>query len=121
MIRVHALGKFPDLLAASAHSPAMLVYLDNAQSRQPSPNENHARELLELHTLGVDGGYTYSDIQAVARAFTGWSVDRLRRGTNQAGDFVYLPDWHDPEPKIALGQELPGGKGDGNRVLEISR
>jgi len=116
VIRAHALGSFPDMLAASAHSPAMLVYLDNAQSRQPSPNENYARELLELHTLGVDGGYTYADIQAVARAFTGWSVERLRRGT---GDFVYLSDWHESEPKIALGQELPGGKGDGDRVLEI--
>ena len=116
VIRAHALGSFPDMLAASAHSPAMLVYLDNAQSRQPSPNENYARELLELHTLGVDGGYTYSDIQAVARAFTGWSIERVRRG---AGNFVYLSDWHDSEPKIALGQELPGGKGDGDRVLEI--
>jgi uncharacterized protein (DUF1800 family) len=116
VIRAHALGKFPDLLAASAHSPAMLVYLDNAQSRQPSPNENYARELLELHSLGVDGGYTYNDIQAVARAFTGWSVSRLRRGT---GQFAYLPDWHDPDPKTALGEVLPGGKGDGDRVLEI--
>jgi uncharacterized protein (DUF1800 family) len=119
VIRAHALGSFPEMLAASAHSPAMLVYLDNAQSRQPSPNENYARELLELHTLGVDGGYTYADIQAVARAFTGWSVERLRRGANQAGDFAYLANWHDPEPKIALGQELPGKKGDGDRVLEI--
>jgi uncharacterized protein (DUF1800 family) len=108
VIRTHALGKFPEMLAASAHSPAMLVYLDNAHSRQPSPNENYARELLELHTLGVDG--------SVARAFTGWSVDRFRRGT---GQFVYLPDWHDPDPKTALGEALPGGKGDGDRVLEL--
>ena len=119
VIRANALGSFPEMLAASAHSPAMLVYLDNAQSRQPSPNENYARELLELHTLGVDGGYTYADIQAVARAFTGWSVEPLRRGANQAGDFAYLANWHDPEPKFALGQELPGGKGDGDRVIEI--
>ena len=116
VIRAHALGSFPDMLAASAHSPAMLVYLDNAQSRQPSHNENYARELLELHTLGVDGGYTYNDIRAVARAFTGWSVSRLRRGP---GQFVYLPDWHDPDPKTALGEALPGGKGDGDRMLEI--
>lgn len=116
VIRTHALGKFPEMLAASAHSPAMLVYLDNAHSRRPSPNENYARELLELHTLGVDGGYTYNDIQSVARAFTGWSVDRFRRG---AGQFVYLPDWHDPDPKTALGEALPGGKGDGDRVLEL--
>ena len=116
VIRAHALGKFPDMLTASAHSPAMLVYLDNAQSRQPSPNENYAREILELHTLGVDGGYTYADIQALARAFTGWSVGGFRRDT---GEFIYLPNWHDTDPKTLLGQELPGGKRDGDRALEI--
>ena len=119
VIRAHALGKFPEMLAASAHSPAMMVYLDNARSRQPSPNENYARELLELHTLGVDGGYTYNDIQSVARAFTGWSVDGFRRDANNVGQFVYLTNWHDPDPKMALGEVLPGGKRDGDRVLEI--
>ncbi len=119
VIRSNALGTFPDMLAASAHSPAMLVYLDNAHSRQPSPNENYAREILELHTLGVDGGYTYADIQAVARAFTGWSVGGFQRNTDQAVQFAYLPDWHDNDPKIVLGQKLPGGNGDGDRVLEI--
>jgi len=119
VIRPHALGKFPDLLRASAHSPAMLVYLDNARSQQPSPNENYARELLELHSLGVDGGYTHTDIEAVARAFTGWTVGTFRRSADQAGQFVYRPAWHDEDPKTALGQELPGGKGDGDRVLEI--
>ena len=119
VIRPHALGKFPDLLRASAHSPAMLVYLDNARSQQPSPNENYARELLELHSLGVDGGYTHTDIEAVARAFTGWTVGTFRRSADQAGQFVYRPAWHDEDPKTALGQELPGGEGDGDRVLEI--
>src|SRR5262249_17121949 len=87
-IRPHILGKFKDLLLATAHHPAMLVYLDNWQSVAPPPpeaqprpgprrnarglNENYARELLELHTLGVDGGYTQKDIIAVARCFTGW-------------------------------------------------
>ena len=119
VVRAHALGKFPDMLRASAHSPAMLIYLDNAQSQRPSPNENYARELLELHTLGVEGGYTYSDIQNVARAFTGWSVGGFRRRADQAGQFVYLQDWHDANPKTVLGSELPGGKGDADRVLEI--
>ncbi len=97
----------------------MLVYLDNAQSSQPEPNENYARELLELHTLGVDGGYSYNDIQAVARAFTGWSVERLRRRGNQPGGFVYRSEWHDTEAKTVLDQSLPGGQADGDRVLEI--
>jgi uncharacterized protein (DUF1800 family) len=119
VIRPHALGKFPDLLRASAYSPAMLVYLDNARSQQPSPNENYARELLELHSLGVDGGYTHTDIEAVARAFTGWTVGTLRRPGEQAGQFVYRPAWHDENPKTALGQDLPGGQEDGDRVLEI--
>ena len=119
VIRPHALGKFPDLLRASAQSPAMLVYLDNARSQQPSPNENYARELLELHSLGVDGGYTHTDIEAVARAFTGWTVGTFRRSGEQAGQFVYRPAWHDEYAKTALGQQLPGGKADGDRVLEI--
>ncbi|MFQ5942908.1 MAG: DUF1800 domain-containing protein [Anaerolineales bacterium] len=119
VIRTHALGKFPDMLTASAHSPAMLVYLDNARSQHPSPNENYARELLELHTLGVDGGYTYADIQAVARAFAGWSVGGFRRTADRAGEFTYLRNWHDPEPKSVLGDELPGGKADGDRVLKL--
>jgi len=119
VIRPHALGNFPDLLRASAHSPAMLVYLDNARSQQPSPNENYARELLELHSLGVDGGYTHTDIEAVARAFTGWTVGTLRQSAGQAGKFVYRPAWHDEDPKTALGQTLPGGKQDGDRVLDI--
>ncbi len=119
VIRAHALGSFPELLRASAHSPAMLVYLDNAQSRQPEPNENYARELMELHSLGVDGGYSHADIDAVALAFTGWSVEGLRRGGRSAGEFTFRAEWHDRGPKTVLGYELPGGQADGDRVLKI--
>ena len=93
-IRPHVLGKFRDLLEATAKSPAMLFYLDNwqsvgradagrAQRRQPRArglNENYGRELLELHTLGVDGGYTQKDVTEVARCFTGWTIDQPQRG-----------------------------------------
>jgi uncharacterized protein (DUF1800 family) len=119
VIRAHALGSFPDLLRASAHSPAMLVYLDNAQSKYPEPNENYARELLELHTLGVDGGYSYADILTVARAFTGWTVGALRRRQDRAAQFVYLANWHDEDEKTFFGEALPGGEGDADGVLEI--
>ena len=118
-IREHALGRFPDLLEASAHSPAMLVYLDNAQSQTPQPNENYGRELLELHSLGVDGGYTHDDVYAAARAFTGWSVVGLRDRQPDVGAFVYRPEWHDDGPKVFLGQPLPGGKADGDQILQI--
>src|SRR5205085_12625458 len=72
-IRPRTLGRFRDLLAAVAQSPAMLSYLDNYVSTKTAPNENFARELLELHTMGVDGGYTQTDVAEVARAFTGWT------------------------------------------------
>ncbi len=92
VIRPHALGRFPDLLRATARHPAMLYYLDNwlsvrpgfvrrggpDQGRRAGLNENYARELMELHTLGVDGGYTQRDVTEVARAFTGWTIDRPR-------------------------------------------
>jgi uncharacterized protein (DUF1800 family) len=200
VIRPRALGKFRDLLGAVAHSPAMLFYLDNAQSRadsthsvlgrpfagragrgrqrpganQPGPNpqqiarfcessdrannlpprlrqappqvidnitrgstaecvdamtqvtmaaqrparglnENYARELMELHTLGVDGGYTQQDVIEVARALTGWTIDQQR------GSFRFDPMWHDADPKTVLGVRLPGGRGleDGEQVLDI--
>ena len=114
VIRPHALGSFGDLLSASAHSPAMLVYLDNVVNEKSHPNENYAREIMELHTLGVDGGYTEQDVQETARAFTGWSV-------NHNGEFTYIDEWHDYGPKTILGQTVraDGGKEDGNRVLEI--
>jgi len=134
-IRPHVLGKFRDLLGATAHSPAMLFYLDNwmsvdpeapalgrrAQSAAQAPrrglNENYARELMELHTLGVDGGYTQKDVTEVARAFTGWSIDRPREG----GEFRFAPRLHDAGAKTVLGHLIKagGGESDGEQVLDI--
>ncbi|MEK6407302.1 MAG: DUF1800 domain-containing protein [Acidobacteriota bacterium] len=187
VIRPRALGKFRDLLLATAESPAMLYYLDNwlsaspdskqprpprpqngqppspapaANPRQPDPampalgsdqnasmiakkesdpqssilnpqspppprpaprkpgiNENYARELMELHTLGVDGGYTQKDVQEVARCFTGWTIDRPFQG----GGFVFRPWMHDDGAKTVLGVTMPAGGGiaDGRRVIDI--
>jgi uncharacterized protein (DUF1800 family) len=91
-IRPHALGKFEDLVLATAQHPAMLLYLDQAQSTSRGLNENYARELMELHTLGVNGGYTQDDVRTLARMLTGWSVDiaggqafRFRQGAHEAG------------------------------------
>ncbi len=128
-IRPHALGKFKDLVLATAHHPAMLFYLDNWMSvRSDFPsraggkgpkglNENYARELMELHTLGVDGGYTQEDVTEVARCFTGWTIDRPREG----GGFVFRPLAHDNGAKIVLGSRIPsgGGKMDGEQVINI--
>ena len=129
-IRPHVLGKFRDLLEATAKSPAMLFYLDNWQSvganvplpRGPNAvrrglNENYGRELLELHTLGVDGGYTQKDVTEVARCFTGWSIDRPQLG----GSFVFTPRLHDRGEKTVLGVKIPAGGGiqDGEKVLDI--
>src|SRR5499425_866520 len=129
--RPHALGRFKDLLRATAQSPAMLFYLDNWLSASPNSlaarfapnnrrrglNENYARELMELHTLGVDGGYTQKDVQEVARCFTGWTI----RKPNEEGIFFYNPAQHDNGPKEVLGVKIPagGGIGDGERVLDI--
>ncbi len=114
--RAHALGKFRDLLFASAQSPAMLDYLDNDVSDKDHPNENYARELMELHTLGVDGGYTETDVTEVARAFTGWT-------NNPAWDgfFTFDAEMHDTGAKTILGNALPAGRGieDGLQVLDI--
>lgn len=114
VIRPHVLGKFSDLLRASAHSPAMLTYLDNIVNEKSHPNENYAREIMELHTLGVDGGYTEKDIQEVARCFTGWTV-------NGRGRFEFDDSMHDDGEKTVLGEKIPagGGKRDADRVLEI--
>ncbi len=78
VLRKHALGNFESMLVASAVHPAMLVYLNNAQSTGQNPNENYARELLELHTVGVDGGYTERDVQRSALLLTGWSVEQSK-------------------------------------------
>ncbi|HYJ86924.1 MAG TPA: DUF1800 domain-containing protein [Pyrinomonadaceae bacterium] len=178
-IRPNAMGKFSDLLAATAQSPAMLFYLDNFQSvspnaqtafgpgqrrqrdrmlgamdRQANPqdremarndpppnpqrqrrgiNENYARELMELHTLGVEGGYTQKDVQEVARCFTGWTIYAPRGGgaaaaalagraaRREPGTFFFNPRVHDEGEKVVLGQKIPAGGGikDGLTVLEI--
>jgi len=159
VIRPHVFGNFRDLLGATAHSPAMLFYLDNFQSSSPnaavviSPemerrlndprlrpeqrrqlmqrlqtrqpqqrpqrglNENYARELMELHTLGVDGGYTQKDVIEVARALTGWTIDQPRMG----GSFLFRPQMHDAGEKVILGANFPkgGGQEEGERVLDM--
>jgi uncharacterized protein (DUF1800 family) len=130
-IRPYAMGKFPDLVRATAYHPAMLFYLDNWLSARPDfivpvgpnrgrkagLNENYARELMELHTLGVDGGYTQKDVTEVARAFTGWTIDRPQTD----GHFIFRPGMHDGGEKIVLGQRIPagGGRDDGERVIAI--
>jgi hypothetical protein len=113
VVRRYALGRFRDLLFASAQSPAILLYLDNAVSSKDHPNENYARELMELHTLGVDGGYTEQDVVEVARAFTGWGV--------RGGEFFFDINQHDMDEKIILGVTLPAGRGieDGLQVLDM--
>jgi uncharacterized protein (DUF1800 family) len=159
VIQPHALGKFKDLLAATAKSPAMLFYLDNFLSadpraaqriaqermmrqqmryggfgrpwppRMPPPNpqaqqkrqerglnENYGRELMELHTLGVDGGYTQKDVTEVARCFTGWTIDKPR----EHPEFKFDDRLHDPDPKVVLGKKIhAGGMKDGEQVLDL--
>jgi uncharacterized protein (DUF1800 family) len=110
--RGHALGKFEDLVLASARHPAMLAYLDQAQSvadgtlgRQGKTrglNENYARELMELHTLGVDGGYSQTDVHELARVLTGWTVS-----PQEASGFRFAPRLHDQGDKLVLGQRFP--------------
>ncbi|HKY45979.1 MAG TPA: DUF1800 domain-containing protein [Pyrinomonadaceae bacterium] len=147
-IRPHAMSKFSTLLQATAQSPAMLFYLDNFQSVSPNAmqrpraqqqrrgiNENYARELMELHTLGVDGGYTQKDVQEVARCFTGWTIFQPRGGAaairtergsavsafRDAGTFFFNARTHDDGEKTVLGHKIPAGGGikDGLTVLDI--
>jgi uncharacterized protein (DUF1800 family) len=147
VIRPHALGKFEDLLVATAKSPAMLFYLDNWMSvgpnspqalgiplrpngpygrRFPPParpnrpkrpnglNENYGRELLELHTLSVNGGYSQRDVTEVAKVFTGWTIDKPAEG----GTFKFEARMHEPGPKTVLGHRIkPKGEGEGLEVL----
>ena len=123
VIRAHALGNFRALLRASAVSPAMLWYLDGRVNRVTKAgekaNENYARELLELHTLGVHGGYTQQDVMEVARCLTGWTV-RDRKKLFK-GRVEFNARQHDDGAKRVLGQEIPAGLGalDLDRVLEI--
>jgi uncharacterized protein (DUF1800 family) len=152
VIQPHTLGKFRDLLTASAKSPAMLFYLDNFLSADPRAaqreaeeryarqmaryrgfgpppvppsqqkkndrglNENYGRELMELHTLGVDGGYTQKDVTEVARCFTGWTIEKPR----QHPEFKFDDRLHDPDPKYVLGKKIhAGGMRDGEEVLDL--
>src|ERR1051326_4188411 len=141
VIRPRALGKFKDLLVATATSPAMLFYLDNAQSVGPdSPqaqniakraanlkpgqappivpglNENYGRELMELHTLGVDGGYTQKDVTEVAKVFTGWGVS----GPQDGWRFTFDPKRHEPGDKFVLGHVIhEAGQQEGMEVLDL--
>lgn len=114
VIRPHALGYFRDLLHASAKSPAMLLYLDNETNRVDGLNENYGRELLELHTLGVDGGYAETDVVETARCLSGWSVSR------DTGEFLFRPYWHDRGAKQVMEFQIPAGGGieDGERLLD---
>jgi uncharacterized protein (DUF1800 family) len=129
-IRPYVFGHFKDMLLATARHPAMLFYLDNWQSqaprediplppgaRRPGLNENYGRELMELHTLGVDGGYTQNDVIAVARAFTGWSIYDPQR----FAEFQFNPAFHDRKEKVVLGHTIPamGAEGDGLAVIDI--
>jgi uncharacterized protein (DUF1800 family) len=139
VIRPQVLGNFRDLLGAVAHSPAMLIYLDNWQSaapntqmvnrgrigmlQRPAPrrqarglNENYARELMELHTLGVDGGYTQQDVVELARILTGWTIE----GPRQGGGFLFRPAMHDSGTKTFLGTRFDGsGRDEGERALDL--
>jgi uncharacterized protein (DUF1800 family) len=105
VIRRHALGSFRDLLRASATSPAMLVYLDGEANAAGKPNENYAREVMELHTLGVDGGYTQRDVMELARALTGWRV----RSAFWRGRIFFEKIRHDPGIKEVLDLRLRSG------------
>ncbi len=134
VIRAHALGKFKDLLVATAQSPAMLFYLDNWLSMGPKSaaavaankgkpgqatlglNENYGREVMELHTLSVNGGYTQQDVTELARVLTGWTIQPLEQGAA----FQFDPKKHEPGDKIVLGQTIPeNGINEGMQVLDI--
>jgi uncharacterized protein (DUF1800 family) len=148
VIRTHAMGKFEDLLVATAKSPAMLFYLDNwlsvgpdsasapaipeqarwrrrfpppnrlakAKNRRAGLNENYGRELMELHTLGVNGGYTQKDVTEVARVFTGWTIKQPRQG----GDFAFEERMHEPGDKFVLGHRIKSnGEKEGMELLHL--
>ena len=133
VIRTHVLGRFSDMVLASARHPAMLLYLDNVQSVGPgSPgarqaarrgrerglNENYARELLELHTLGAGGGYSQKDVEELARIFTGWRVTDLEiEGEAVPRGFLYRGGLHEPGGKTVLGKRYSGGEEEGVHVI----
>lgn len=136
VIRKHALGTFPELLAASAKSPAMLWYLDGRVNRKrkddEKPNENYARELLELHSLGVNSGYTQKDVMEAARCLTGWTIQETGRSKMGIGRIEFKPYLHDYGEKVVLGRKVEGyskklpydeqkkrGEAELDRVLKI--
>ncbi|MBB3769687.1 uncharacterized protein (DUF1800 family) [Angulomicrobium tetraedrale] len=127
-IRPHVLGRFPDMLRAVEQHPAMLAYLDNTQSIGPRSNaalknrrglnENLARETLELHTLGVDGGYTQADVTALARIITGWTIASADEDAFNGGRFTFAPARHEPGDQTLLGRVYPeGGVEQGESAL----
>ena len=119
-IRPHVLGRFADMLIAVEQHPAMLIYLDNAQSIGPNSraglnrgrglNENLAREILELHTLGVGGGYTQDDVTSLARILTGWTVGNLANAASEPGKFFFAPARHEPGDRTVLGKRYPDAR-----------
>jgi uncharacterized protein (DUF1800 family) len=129
-IRPYALGRFRDLLLATAHHPAMLFYLDNVQNSAPGSqgprgkevglNENYARELMELHTLGADGGYTQADVITLARILTGWGLARPNLRLGAGGAFMFDTPRHDFSPKVFLGRQIrSSGEAEGDEALTL--
>ena len=127
-IRPHLAGRFEDMLLAAESHPAMLMYLDNAQSFGPTSqagrnrkrglNENLAREILELHTLGVDGGYSQADVTRFAEILTGWTVVGAQANGGEPGTFLFRPQMHEPGIRKVLGRDYPQtGMGQGKAVL----
>jgi uncharacterized protein (DUF1800 family) len=139
VIRPHAMGRFEDLLVAVAHSPAMLVYLDNQQSigphsvaamraspnggqkkSSPGLNENYARELMELHTLGVNGGYKQQDVVELAKVLTGWGTETKQQGYGFEFGFEFNGRRHEPGDKVVLGHRIhEGGEAEGSEMLHL--
>jgi len=120
VIRPNALGKFRDLLYASTKSPAMLVYLDQSESLGESPNENYARELLELHTVGVDSGYSHHDVAELARVLTGWTISKPSNHKMEPGLYFFNPDIHDSGEKHVMDMIIqPGGEDEGLLILDM--
>ena len=110
VVRRHVFGKFVDMLMASAHHPAMLEFLDNKLSKKDYWNENYAREVMELHTLGADRGYNNLDVQELSKILTGWNYD-------DGFNFIFRPEWHQPGPKLWLGSRIPEGYAGGMLAL----
>jgi uncharacterized protein (DUF1800 family) len=127
-IRPHVLGRFADMLLAAEGHPAMLLYLDNAQSIGPNSiaginrdkglNENLAREILELHTLGVRTVYTQDDVTNFAKVLTGWTIRQTVSDPDHGGEFVYIKRAHEPGPEVVIGKDYPdAGTEQGRAVL----